>query len=83
VKPEAALRLALFCAAFVTGRSLEAQGRLVTVDDLMRLRSIPDVRISPDGQRVAYVVSQPCVEKDVPEAGLYVVPALGGPASAR
>ena len=81
MKAETALRLALFCAAFMTGRSLEAQGRLVTVDDLMRLRSIPDVRISPDGQRVAYVVSQPSVEKNVHEATLYVVPALGGPAT--
>jgi len=29
--------------------------RPVTVDDLMRLRAILDVRISPDGERVAYV----------------------------
>jgi dipeptidyl aminopeptidase/acylaminoacyl peptidase len=45
----------------------------------MRLRSLSDIRISPDGQRVAYVASQPSFEKDVHEAVLYVVPAAGGP----
>jgi dipeptidyl aminopeptidase/acylaminoacyl peptidase len=44
----------------------------------MRLRSISDVRISPDGQRVAYVVSEPSLDKNVHEANLYMVPAAGG-----
>lgn len=52
--------------------------RKVTVDDLMRLRSISDVRISPDGRQVAYVVSEPSFEKDAHEAALYLVPATGG-----
>jgi dipeptidyl aminopeptidase/acylaminoacyl peptidase len=55
-----------------------AGSRPVTVDDLMRLRSISDVRISPDGRQVAYVVSQPSFEKDEHEAALYLVPAAGG-----
>src|SRR5437016_2940552 len=38
--------------------------RPVTVADLMGLRSISDVRISPDGSQVAYVVSRPSLEKD-------------------
>ena len=53
MKAEVTLRLVLLCAALLPGRAAEAQTRLVTVDDLMRLRSISDVRISPDGQRVA------------------------------
>jgi dipeptidyl aminopeptidase/acylaminoacyl peptidase len=44
----------------------------------MRLRSIEGVRLSPDGQRVAYVVSQPSMEKDEHEAALYLVSASGG-----
>ncbi len=52
----------------------------VTVDDLMRLRTICDARISPDGQRVAYAVSTPSLEHAEHEAILYVVPAAGGPA---
>src|SRR5438445_4557655 len=52
--------------------------RPVTVDDLMRLRAIVDVRIAPDGDRVAYVVSTPSLPKNEHEAALFVVPASGG-----
>src|ERR1700687_1401296 len=52
--------------------------RAVTVGDLMGLRSISDVRISPDGRQVAYVVSRPSLEKDEHEAVLYLVASGGG-----
>jgi len=45
----------------------------------MRLRSLLDVRMSPDGERVAYVVSQPSLEKNEHAATLHVVPSAGGP----
>ena len=44
----------------------------------MRLRAIIDVRISPDGERVAYVVSTPSLPKNEHEAALFVVPSGGG-----
>ena len=50
----------------------------VTVDDLMNLRSLVDVEISPDGSRVAYVVSTPSFETDAHEAILYEIPVSGG-----
>jgi dipeptidyl aminopeptidase/acylaminoacyl peptidase len=50
----------------------------IGVDDLMKLGSIVDVQISPDGQRVAYVVSTPNLAKNEHEAALYVVPVTGG-----
>jgi dipeptidyl aminopeptidase/acylaminoacyl peptidase len=50
----------------------------MTIDDLMRVRFLSDVRISPDGKQIAYVVSIPSLEKDAHEAELYVVPASGG-----
>ncbi len=53
-------------------------GAKVTVDDLMRLRSLFDVRISPDGKRIAYVVSTPSIERGEHEAVLWVVPTAGG-----
>jgi len=65
-------------AALVAPAPAGAAPRPVTVADLMALRSISDVRISPDGSRVAYVVSQPSLEKDEHEAVLYLVPAAGG-----
>ncbi|HKV99832.1 MAG TPA: S9 family peptidase [Vicinamibacterales bacterium] len=50
----------------------------VTVDDLMKLRSIIDLKISPDGRQVAYVVSTPSVERNGHEGALFVVSTGGG-----
>jgi len=58
--------------------STTAQAAKVTVEDLMKLRSIMDVRISPDGESVAYVVSTPSLERNAHEAAIYLVPARGG-----
>lgn len=55
-----------------------AQPRPFTLDDEMKLRSIVDVRIAPDGASVAYVVSTPNMTKNEHEGTLYVVPATGG-----
>ncbi len=54
----------------------------MTVDDEMKLRAIVDVKISPDGARVAYVVSTPSLPKNEHEGALFVVPAEGGPSVA-
>ena len=58
--------------------SSQAWAAKVTVDDLMRLRSLLDVRISPDGKRVAYVVSTPSIERVEHEAVLWVISSSGG-----
>jgi dipeptidyl aminopeptidase/acylaminoacyl peptidase len=65
-------------AAVPAAAPAPATPRAVTVGDLMGLRSISDVRISPDGSRIAYVVSRPSLESDEHEAVLYAVPAAGG-----
>ncbi len=54
------------------------RSRPVTVDDLMQLRSIADVRISPDGRRIAYVVSSASFEDNAYVPVLYVVDAGRG-----
>jgi dipeptidyl aminopeptidase/acylaminoacyl peptidase len=71
------------CAALLATSAgpIAAQTRKITVDDIMRLRSIVDVKISPDGRRVAYVVSQPSVERNAHETELFIAPATGGPAA--
>lgn len=69
--------LGLFCVLFFPNPGLAAP-HPVSVDDLMRLRWIADVQIAPDGERVAYVVSQPNVESNTHDAVLYIVPAAGG-----
>lgn len=47
--------------------------RPVTIDDLMRVRAMSDVRISPDGERVAYVVSEASFERNAYEPAIFVV----------
>ncbi|HMJ82755.1 MAG TPA: LpqB family beta-propeller domain-containing protein, partial [Vicinamibacterales bacterium] len=73
-----AVACAGLCAAISSGAAPAAASRPVTVDDLMRLRAILDVRISPDGERVAYVVSTPALPKNEHEAALFVVGSTGG-----
>ena len=49
----------------ITALTVSAQApRRVTIDDLMALRTINDVKISPSGDRVAYTVSTPSVERN-------------------
>jgi len=62
------------------GGPAEASRRRVTVSDLMAVRTVVDVRISPDGERVAYVLSEPSLEKNEHVATLYVVSSSGGEA---
>ncbi len=53
----------------------------MTIDDLMALRTIVDVRLSPDGRRVAYAVSTPSVARNSHEVALFVVSGTGGAAT--
>ena len=55
-------------------------GRKVTIDDLMALRTINDVKISPAGDQIAYTVSTPSVERNAHEPALFVIPSKGGTA---
>ncbi len=73
--PRRAVTLGLSALLFAVPAVLAGQ---VTVDDLMHLRSIYDVRISPDGRTVAYVVATPDTQTAAHEAALFVVPAAGG-----
>src|SRR2546425_6644731 len=67
----------LLAISFAAPARLDAQE--VTVDVLMRLRSVSDVQISPDGNQIAYVVSTPSLETAAHEAVLYRIPVAGGP----
>ena len=58
--------------------TVSAQKRVVTIDDLMALRTINDVKISPAGDRVAYTVSTPSLERNAHEAMLFLIGADGG-----
>jgi dipeptidyl aminopeptidase/acylaminoacyl peptidase len=70
--------IALCAASLIAGAPPAQPLRPVTVDDLMRLRAVLDVRIAPAGDRVAYVVSTPSLAANVHEPALFVVPVTGG-----
>src|SRR5688572_28170442 len=65
-------------ASVVSAGSSPQTRRPVTVDDLMKLRAIVDVRISPDGDYVAYVTSTPSLGTNEHDGALFIVPAGGG-----
>src|SRR5689334_2250330 len=69
--------LVLQCGSQVSGSAQPARAALA-VDDLIRLRSIVDVQISPDGSRVAYVTSTPNLARNSHDAALFLVAAEGG-----
>ncbi len=71
---------ALVAAAVVAAlaRPAAQPARPIAVDDLMKLRSIVDVQIAPDGRRVAYVVSTPNLANNEHDAALFLVSAAGG-----
>jgi dipeptidyl aminopeptidase/acylaminoacyl peptidase len=70
--------LALVVVASCSIAALGPPGTRVTIDDLMAVRSIVDVKLSPDGTRVAYAVSTPSVTKNAHETAIFVVSASGG-----
>src|SRR5512143_1497312 len=54
--------------------------RPITPEDLYLLKNAGDVQLSPDGARVAYVLTRIDPEADEYRANIWVVPAAGGAA---
>ena len=55
--------------------------RTLTIDDILNLRQLREVRLSPDGSRVAFVVDEPLGEehsKEPVNTDLYVISSSGG-----
>jgi dipeptidyl aminopeptidase/acylaminoacyl peptidase len=52
--------------------------RIPAVDDLLKLRSIAGVQISPDGKWVVYGITEPNFAEDAFVTQLWVVPSSGG-----
>jgi dipeptidyl aminopeptidase/acylaminoacyl peptidase len=68
-------------AVLAAALTLDAQApRKVTIDDLMSLRTINDVKISPAGDQIAYTVSTPSLARNAHETALFVIPTAGGTA---
>lgn len=57
--------------------------RPMTVEDVLRMKSLSQLAVSPDGRWVAYVVTERDMEEDRQETNVWVVPTAGGPDDAR
>lgn len=56
----------------------DAQGRRMTTDDVMAIKTVTDAQISPDGQWVAYTVTRADLEQNAADANIWIVSAKGG-----
>ena len=57
-----------------------ASKRPITIDDLFRVKMIGDPQPSPDGSRIAYVVTHMDPDEDTYRSQIWIIPASGGEA---
>ena len=73
--------LILLFLIYFEGFSQESKKNLA-IDDLMKLKSVSNPEISPDGKWIAYVTSEMDLKKDKSEKQVWIIPAQGGEAIA-
>ncbi len=57
--------------------------RPMELEDMFRLKRISEPQLSPDGQQVAYVVTEMLKEENRAQSNIWVIPARGGQTEAR
>src|SRR5262245_66491528 len=72
------LRLLLVVACLFAVSAAPAADKPWTVDALMRIKTVADPQISPDGARIAYVVRSANFERNAYDSEIWVAPADGG-----
>ncbi len=70
--------LVLALVTFIVHPAFGQTPRPLDVDDLFEIRRVGSPRISPDGQWVAYTVSQTSLEDEKSETRMWMVPFAGG-----
>ena len=60
------------------GNAALVNGRPMTIDDLLAIKSVSDPQISPDGESVVYVVSELDRATDKTDSTLWLIPTAGG-----
>ncbi|MGO8898656.1 MAG: S9 family peptidase [Isosphaeraceae bacterium] len=73
------MKLALMCLIVLfLAAPLFADGRALTIDDLLAIKSVSDPQISPDGESVVYVVSELDRTTDKTDSSLWLIATAGG-----
>ena len=79
--PGRALAASLVALLFAAGLRAQDNGpKPWTVDDVMALKGVGDIAISPDGRRIAYVVTERNTAENVTNSDVWIVAAAGGEA---
>jgi dipeptidyl aminopeptidase/acylaminoacyl peptidase len=78
MKPSFKAGLAIFVAALLSPAALAQTKRPMTFDDLTAIKRVGDAQISPDGSRVAYVVTEVDKNLNRGKRSVWVVPTSGG-----
>ena len=60
------------------GNAVLVNGRPMTIDDLLAIKSVSDPQVSPDGESVVYVVSELDRATDKTDSTLWLIPTAGG-----
>ncbi|HEY7547031.1 MAG TPA: S9 family peptidase, partial [Blastocatellia bacterium] len=77
IRNSAWLLLALVLVAQIAAAQKK---RVVTVDDIMKIKSILETQISPDGSQILYVVGEPNLAASLYNTDVWLVNSNGGPA---
>jgi len=78
----ALLALSALFAVAVTGETQAETRRPMRFEDLMKMRRLGDISVSPDGKWVLYSATDVDLDKNTKTSHLFVVPATGGTAKA-
>src|SRR5437588_8336300 len=71
--------LCAVCFGWLCGsRSVAAEQRSMKLDDLFLIRRVADPQISPDGQWVAYTVTEVDKADNTTQSDIWLVPLAGG-----
>ncbi len=68
----------LVCVGLAAPGRAEEKLRPMTVDDVMKVRYITDVALSPDGERIAYVISEADLKQGRYNTDVWLLPFAGG-----
>src|SRR5262245_37070006 len=70
--------LVLFSGVVHLAAHADEKKRPMTIADVMKVRNVVDLAISPDGKSVAYVVSAPDAKEGRYNTDIWLVPTKGG-----
>ena len=77
-----ALLICILFASLCSSMKAQNPKRNLTIEDILKLKSVREVKISPDGKWVAYTVSENDLKKDKSFKRIYMIPTSGGEAVA-